>query len=118
MDRNCAVVRPVGSDGLTLRTDGVAVLDVRATLESYDGALIYATYNGVIDMGSDGYQKFLQGLPPSGHPAIHIAPRFHTTHANYLWINRLQCLGIGQAMLERGEVQYDIYAIREGKNVA
>jgi Protein of unknown function (DUF3237) len=105
-------LHPVGGDWFTLRTDGVAILDVRATLEAHDGALIYATYNGVIDMGPDGYQKFLQGQSPSGHPSIHIAPRFHTTHANYLWLNRLQCLGIGQAMLERREVQYDISAVR------
>ena len=49
---------PGGGDWLTVRTDGVGILDVRATLESDDGALIYIAYTGVGDLGEDGYQKF------------------------------------------------------------
>jgi hypothetical protein len=47
-------VRPVGGDWLTLRSDGIAILDVRATMELEDGALIYTHYNGVADLGADG----------------------------------------------------------------
>ena len=54
-------IRPVGGDWLTVRQDGVGILDVRATIELHDGALIYITYTGVIDLGADGYQQFLQG---------------------------------------------------------
>jgi hypothetical protein len=32
---------PVGGDWLTIRTDGVGILDVRATIETHDAALIY-----------------------------------------------------------------------------
>src|SRR5829696_2751553 len=56
-------VRPVGGDWLTLRPDGVGVLDVRATIELEDGALIYTTYNGVADLGAGGYDRFLAGNP-------------------------------------------------------
>jgi hypothetical protein len=60
-------LRPVGGDWLLERQDGIGMLDVRATIESHDGALIYITYTGVIDLGEDGYQQFLQGAPvPSG----------------------------------------------------
>ena len=104
-------LRPVGGDWLTVRTDGVAILDVRATIESHDGALIYVTYGGVTDLGPDGYQKFLRGeLPETA--VIHAAPRFHTTHPAYLWLNRLQCLSIGEVYPGRGEVRYDVYAVR------
>jgi hypothetical protein len=54
-------VRPVGADWLTIRRDGVAILDVRATFESYDGALLYVAYSGITDLGEDGYQRFLDG---------------------------------------------------------
>ncbi len=58
-------VLPVGGDWLTIRSDGIGILDVRATFQTHDGALIYATYSGVADLGADGYQKFLQqDLPP------------------------------------------------------
>ena len=50
-------IRPVGGDWITLRRDGVALLDVRATLETGDGALILMTYPGVIDLGPEGGEK-------------------------------------------------------------
>lgn len=105
-------LRPVGADWLTVRSDGVGMIDVRVTIETHDGALIYVTYTGVLDLGQDGYQKFTRGeLPASGTP-IRTNPRLHTSHPDYLWLNRLHCLGIGQAFLERSEVFYDVYAVR------
>ena len=105
-------LRPVGADWLTVRTDGVGILDVRATIETHDGALIYVTYTGVLDLGEDGYQKFSRGeLPPSGTP-IRMSPRCCTSHPDYQWLTRLHCLGIGEAFLERSEVRYDVYAVR------
>jgi hypothetical protein len=90
----------------------VAMLDVRATIETHDGALIDLSYSGILDMGDDGYEQFLQGRPPASGTAIGISPRLHTSHSGYLWLNRLHCLGIGQAFLERSEVAYDVYAVR------
>ena len=57
-------IRPVGADWLTVRTDGMGILDVRATAETDDGALIYMYYYGTADLGPDGYQSFLEGAPP------------------------------------------------------
>ena len=105
-------LRPVGADWLTIRTDGVAILDVRTTIETHDGALVYLTYTGMMDLGEDGYQKFLRGESASGSLPIQTNPRCHTAHPDYQWLNRLFCLGIGQAFLDRGEVVYDVYAVR------
>jgi hypothetical protein len=105
-------LRPVGGDWLTVRTDGVGILDVRATFETEDGALIYTSYSGVADFGEDGYQKLLAGDPAPSGLALRVVPRYQTSHPAYLWLNRLQCLGIGQAFLDRGEVRYDVYAVR------
>jgi hypothetical protein len=103
--------RAVGGDWLTVRTDGVAILDVKTTLESHDGAIIAITYSGMADLGSDGYQRFLEGkLPP--RLTLHIVPRCQTAHSEYTWLNRVQCLGIGEVDLERSYVSYDIYSIQ------
>ena len=54
-------------------------------------------------------------LPSKTSPAllsIRMVPRYHTAHPEYLWLNRIQCLGIGQADMGRLEVRYDVYAIR------
>jgi Protein of unknown function (DUF3237) len=103
--------RPVGGDWFTLRKDGVAILDVRATIETHDGALIYASYSGVGDLGENGYDKFLKGELPKTLP-LRIAPRFQTAHPAYAWLNRLQCLGIGEVNLEHSNASYDVYALR------
>ena len=58
-------VRAVGGDWLTVRKDGVAILDVSTTFETHDGALILVTYSGMIDFGENGHDEFLRGnLPP------------------------------------------------------
>ena len=105
-------LRPVGADWLTLRRDGTAALDVRITMETNDSALIYVTYAGLIDLGETGYEDFLKGVMPESGTKIRISPRFQTSHPNYLWLNRLHCIGVGQAFLERLEVAYDVYAVR------
>jgi hypothetical protein len=102
--------RPVGGDWLLIRPDGIGVLDVRATMELDDGALVYTTYGGVAELGPDGYAQFMQGKPPASAD-LRIVPRYHTSHADYIWLNRLQCVGIGVVDIEHLRVSYDIYAI-------
>ena len=104
-------LRPVGADWLTVRTDGVCILDVRATMETHDGALIYVEYNGVADPGEDTYQRFLDGDPPE-KLVIRAVPRVITSHPNYLWLNRLQCVSIGEANLVDWVVSYDVYGLK------
>lgn len=101
---------PVGGDWLTVRPDGIGVLDVRATMETHDGALIYVTYGGVMDLGADGYQRMLGGNPPM-RTSIQAAPRFLTSHPDYVWLNRLQCLNVGMVDLATSCVSYDTYAV-------
>lgn len=106
-------IRPVGADWLTVRQDGVGIMNVRATIETDDGALIYVEYSGVIDFGEDGYTQFLSGKPAE-NVQIRAAPRYTTAHPDYLWLNRLQCVNIGEGYLspERVEVSYDVYALK------
>jgi hypothetical protein len=102
-------IEPVGADWLLIRKDGVGILDVRATFKTDDGALIYAEIGGVADLGTDGYDKFLQGELPS-RVEIRAAPRFQTAAPTYLWLNRLHCLNVGYIETATGTVQYDVYA--------
>jgi hypothetical protein len=97
-------IRPAGGDWMTVRRDGIAALDVRVTAETNDGALLYLTYTGIIDRGENGYDDFLKGVPLASGAAIRISPRIQTSHPNYLWLNRLHCIGVGQAFGERREV--------------
>lgn len=100
-----------GGDWYTLRPDGIGISDVRATFQTNDGALIYSAYTGVMDLGEDGAANFAKGQVPNIVP-LKVAPRYHTAHPEYLWLNRLQCLGIGQVDHTAMTVSYDVYAVR------
>ena len=105
-------VRPVGGDWLTVRKDGVGLLDVRTTYETHDDALILVTYQGMADLGvKDGYEKFLRGEMPAV-VQLRISPRFCTSHPEYLWMNRLHCFGVGEFRAASNDAVYDIYAVR------
>jgi hypothetical protein len=104
-------LRAAGGDWLTVRTDGVAVLDVRGTIETHDEALIYMEYHGIIDFGADGYAKFLAGdLPASAN--IRTAPKLRSAHPDYAWVNRAVFVGIGEYRAAENCVIYDVYAVR------
>lgn len=106
-------IRPVGADWLTVRQDGIGIMDVRATIETDDGALIFVEYSGVIDFGEDGYTHFLSGKVAE-RIQIRAVPRYTTAHPDYLWLNRLQCVNIGEGFLspDKVEVSYDVYALK------
>src|SRR6266851_87183 len=103
-----AKVRQMGGDWMTIRRDGVAVMDVRATLETSDGALLYVTYPGYFELGENGYQDFLKRRYPKRAPT-RTTPRFWVAHPNYRWLNRVQCLGIGEVRLDELVYIYDLY---------
>ena len=110
-DRIQGKLRQAGGDWLTVRADGVAVLDVRATIETNDGALIDVVYNGILDLGPDGHAAVLRGELPE-LAKIRTAPRLRTSSPEYEWVNRTQFVGIGEAKLRENFVTYDVYALR------
>ena len=99
----------VGGDWFTVRRDGMGVVDSRVMIHTDDGALVYTWYSGLTDLGPDAYERILRGeLPSPGK--IHVAARFQTTHPGYVWLNRVQAIGIG---LNEGDRNYwDTYALR------
>ena len=104
-------IQAVGADWFVLRPDGVGELDVRTTIETDDGALIYLSYRGIGDLGEDGYQRFLRGeVPPAFR--LRTSPVLRTAHPAYQWLHRPLCIGVGDADLVKSEASYDVYAVR------
>jgi hypothetical protein len=104
-------VLPVGGDWLTIRRDNSGVLDVRATVKTTDGALLYVVYNGLLDLGQNGYDNLRKGKLPA-KAVIRAAPRITTSHPNYAWANTTQFLNVGEVEFGKSVVQYDVYAVR------
>ncbi len=99
-----------GGDWLLMRADGVLTLDVRITLETSDGALIFMTYWG-LRHGPDAVMERLnsgQEVDPSEY-YFRITPRFETGDDRYKWLNELVAVGTGHRLPD-GPV-YQIYKV-------
>jgi steroid delta-isomerase-like uncharacterized protein len=104
-------VIPGGGDWVLERTDGSRRLDVRVTLRTDDGALIYAQYGGVFHASPEVFQRLTAGeaVDDSAY-YFRTAPVFETAAPRYAWLNRLLAVGYGRRT--RTQVAYNVYAIR------
>jgi uncharacterized protein DUF3237 len=92
-----ASVQTPAGDWITNRPDGSYRLDVRLTLKTDDGALILVTYNGI-------------GQTTDKGASLRIAPLFETGDSRYVWLTRLQAVGVGERA--GTAVTYEIYALK------
>ena len=89
-------VLPGGGDWTLLRSDGVLELDLRITLETDDGALIYMTSFGLRHGPPDVLAALARGesVDPSNY-YFRTAPRFETSASQYAFLNRLIAISSG-----------------------
>lgn len=86
-------------DWAVVDSHGALNIDVRTTLETDDGALIYVRYEGRSD-----YSK-------AGASPLIIAPLFETNDPRYAWLNTVQAIGKGRAT-GMSEIVYEIFEVR------
>jgi hypothetical protein len=99
-----------GGDWLLVRPDGVGELDVRATLQTDDGALVYVTYRGYLSRIMELIPRWAAGEEiPREEYYFAVTPYFETGAPQYAWLQQTIAIGIGQ--LVRGAVAYDVYAV-------
>ena len=103
-------VPPGGGDWLLLRNDGVLQLDVRLTMETDDGALIYMTYRGLRHGPADVMERLNRGdqVDPSEY-YFRITPTFETGAEKYQWLNKIVAVGTGHRFTQ-GPV-YDVFQV-------
>jgi hypothetical protein len=80
-DRLRGKVLAGGGDWATIDAEGTLELDLRVTLETDDGALIYMTFSGVRN---------------DAHHYFRTLPRFETSAPKYAFLNRLLAVGVGE----------------------
>ena len=95
---------------MTIRRDGIGLMDVKAIIEAKNGALILVEYSGHFDLGQNGYENFLAHRWPERAPT-RTAPRFHTSNAEYVWLNRVQATGVGEVRMTELTYVSDVYAL-------
>ncbi|MDE1993400.1 MAG: DUF3237 domain-containing protein [Rhizobiaceae bacterium] len=99
-----------GSDWQIVRPDGYTVLDVRLTIETDDGAMIYMTYGGLRHGPADVMARIEKGevVDPASY-YFRINPMFETASAKYDWLNGILGIGIGHRF-EQGLV-YNVFEV-------
>ena len=91
-------VLTTGGDWLIDRADGAMVLDVRRTLRTDDGHLIYASYRGLLVATPAARQRMERGEPVGADELyFRTTPVFETGSEKYGWLNRIIAVGIGEA---------------------
>jgi hypothetical protein len=102
-------LRPEGGDWMTVRPDGVGVVNIRVTYEMDDGGLVLEQSGGVIYVGPEGYEQVVRGVFV-GTPHIYLTPSYITADPRWAWINSFQCFGLGHVVMEELRLECDIYA--------
>ncbi|WP_448639310.1 DUF3237 domain-containing protein [Geodermatophilus sp. URMC 63] len=102
----------VGGEHQTIvRSDGIGLLSVSVTVKTHDGALIALDYSGTVDYGEGWATRLTSSRWPAVLPVrSHI--RLLTSHPQYRWLNRLDCLGVGEVRPAERLYSYDMYAVR------
>jgi len=103
-------ILPGGGDWLLLRPDGARTLDVRLTLRTDDGDLIYAVSRGILDISPENYQRIAAGeeVDPAQY-YFRTTPLFETAAEKLDWLNRVVAVSVGR--MTKTTVVQTIYAV-------
>lgn len=103
--------RPSGGDWMRIRTDGIGLTEILATVTTSDGALILMEAAGKFDLGEDGFERALTANYPRTGPVV-LYPTFLSSDPRYFWLNRLACIAIGFVDMTALQVHYDVYGVQ------
>ena len=101
-----ARILPSGGDWILFDDEGVGRLDVRATIETDDNALIYMQYFGVFVVGEEQEDVTETQF---GDLYFMTQPRFETSHPNYKWLNNIVAVAEGRSLPDA--VEYNVYMV-------
>ena len=94
---NASLKGAAAADWLAVDAQGVATFDIRMTLETGDGAVVYLAYEGRADWSG--------GM---GKAPVYVGMRFEAGDERYRWLNALQLFGKGE-LAEGGGLAYSIF---------
>jgi hypothetical protein len=102
------------ADWIRLMPGGNLRQDVRLTIKTDDGALIYLTYNGIISRSEEVAKRVASGERlTSADEYFLMVPTMETSSSAYFWLNRVQCVG-KMVEVKTGDnsfVKYDIFVV-------
>jgi len=96
-ERLAGEIVPGGGDWVLTRRDGVSELDIRMTLRTGDGALIYLQANGLFEISPASRARIEAGedVDPASY-YFRTSQRYETSAERYSWLNRKITVGVGR----------------------
>jgi hypothetical protein len=110
-DRISGTLVGAGGDWVLIGPDGFGRLDVRAQIQTDDGAVLYLTYPGILEMNAKvgaALAGTSQGTDFTDH-YFRTTPRLETGDLRYAWVN--QTIFVGRGRLGPGSVVYEVYRV-------
>ncbi len=108
------VIAP-SADWYRISPAGSGRLDVRATLKTDDGALLYTAYNGISSLSKESFDRLMKGETLTSKDLYFItAPTMQTSSDKYAWLNHVQCVYkiVEMKMGENSFLKYDLFIVR------
>jgi hypothetical protein len=107
---NGEVLPGTAADWLRVDPDGTAHMDVRLTVKSATGGIVYMHYSGIRTGAPEVLARLNGGQPvdPSDY-YFRISARFETGAPELAWMNKVIAIGVGQR--PPSGPTYDVYAI-------
>jgi hypothetical protein len=102
-------VLPGSADWMTVGSDGVGRVDVRATLRTDDGDHIHMTNTGRIVLGEHRDRLFAGARVTSDEAYIRTSPLFETGSTRHAGLNTVTTVGLCDISLN--DIYYRIFAI-------
>lgn len=104
------VLAAAGADWLRVEADGTAHIDVRLTIRSASGGLLYVQYGGIRTGPAAVLARLAAGevVPPTDYH-FRTLIRFQTAAPDLAWLNRTLAVGVGQR--SPSGPRYDVYAV-------
>jgi hypothetical protein len=109
---NGKLVPPGGDWGHSLPSD-VFRFDVRSTIQTDDGEIIFIPYNGIVQRPKESEERLSKGeLIKSADYYFLAAPTFETNSEIYRWLNGLQAVAKMTKFKAADHVSYDIFPLK------
>jgi hypothetical protein len=108
-------ILPPSADWRRIMPGGVFRPDIRATIQTDDGELIFVSYNGARLCPKETQERFVKGeVLKADECYFLIAPTFQTKSEKYTWLNAIQAIGkmVEQKRGEGSYIKYDIFAVK------
>ena len=110
-DRISGTLVGAGGDWVLIGPDGFGRLDVRAQIQTDDGAVLYLSYPGILEMNAKvgaALAGASQGTDFADH-YFRTTPRLESGDPRYAWVN--QTIFVGRGRMGPGSVVYEVYRV-------